>query len=331
MKKSLDVKLATISGGKYAPKDFIIADAKDGDMAMGMAAPGPNPASAGGFKTKPDYLEAMRTMTESGLVDIMLMSASSAEVLGGEGLFDDGPVTPAVRLNDTTDIWYLRGNRYVQQPSRPFSSINPRKARSLADLGLYSVTFSNDLDRDYATAAAYKAFREEAEKAEIRHFLEVFNPIPDIDTGLSADELPFFINDAIARILAGATSDEAPLFLKMAYNGPKAMEELAAYDPTGVIVGILGGSKGTTRDTFELVSQAERHGARVALFGRKINLAEAPTSLVRLMRRVVEGEAQPEEAVKIYHDELEKAGVAPHLELSRDIEITEPILKGQTW
>ncbi len=66
-----------------------------------------------------------------------------------------------------------------------------------------------------------------------------------------------------------------PKFLKLQYNGPRAMEELASYDPTHLIVGILGGAAGTARDTFELLSQAEKYGARVALFGRKIHRAEA--------------------------------------------------------
>ena len=36
------------------------------------------------------------------------------------------------------------------------------------------------------------------------------------------------------------------------------MEELSSYNPKGLIVGVLGGGKGTTRDTFELVRQSEK-------------------------------------------------------------------------
>ncbi len=327
MEKSLDAKLETIKSGAYGPKDFIIADAKDADMAMGAAAPGPDRDRPGAFHTRPQYLEAMRRMTESGLVDIMLMSASSAEILASEGLFQDSPVTPAARLNDTTDIWYARGNRYVTKPSRPFSTANLERVADFADLGLYSVTFSNDLDADWETLDAYAAFRANAVHFGVRHFLEVFNPNPGLDVGLSPEALPGFINDSILRCLAGAVSDEQPLFLKIAYNGPKAMEELASYDPSRLVVGILGGGKGTTRDAFELVSQAERHGARVALFGRKINLAEHPIALVGLMRRVVEGDVSAEEAVRAYHGELAKTGIAPHLPLADDLVITEDVLK----
>ena len=66
----------------------------------------------------------------------------------------------------------------------------------------------------------------------------------------------------------------------------------------------------------------------MALFGRKINLAEAPLDLVSLMRHVVAGDAASSEAVKDYHDRLKKAGLKPHRPLQDDLEITEPVLKG---
>jgi len=43
------------------------------------------------------------------------------------------------------------------------------------------------------------------------------------------------------------------------------MDALASYDPSSLIAGILGGAKGTTRDTFELGAQAEKWGWRDAL------------------------------------------------------------------
>ena len=38
--RTLDRKLASIRAGRYTPADFIIADAKDGDIGFGRAAPG---------------------------------------------------------------------------------------------------------------------------------------------------------------------------------------------------------------------------------------------------------------------------------------------------
>ena len=107
------------------------------------------------------------------------------------------------------------------------------------------------------------------------------------------------------------------------------MAELAAFDPENLIVGILGGSAGTARDTFELISQAERFGARVALFGRKIYFAEDPVEIVRSMRRVVEGDISPEEAVVAYHDHLEKSGISSIRTLEADRQVTDPILMAE--
>ena len=159
---------------------------------------------------------------------------------------------------------------------------------------------------------------------EMRHFLEVFNP--NVETGLAPDLQPHYVNDCILRCLAGLTRAERPRFLKIAYNGPKALEELASFDPS-VVVGVLGGGAGTTRDTFELLSQAERYGARVALFGRKINLAESPLAIVALMRQVAEGSVAPAEAVKAYHGELAKQGIRPTRELEDDSRVTEAALR----
>jgi hypothetical protein len=319
---TLDQKLARIRAGRYHHIDFIIADAKDADMGFGLIAPGPD--GGGGFKSLDQYLSAMTDMVGSGLIDIMLMSASSAQTLLKRGVFKNSRVTPAVRLNDATDIWSQRGSTYRDHPSRPFATAELAQARKLASLGLYSVTFSNDVERDWETLQDYRAFRAGAAKHKLRHFLEVFNPAFDI--GLKGAAIGEFVNDCIIRSLAGVVADDRPLFLKLQYNGPKAMEELASYDPSNLIVGVLGGGKGTTRDTFELALQSERHGARVALFGRKINLAESPLELVALMRRVVEGDISAPEAVKKYHDHLNKAGVKPHRPLVDDVEITEPVL-----
>jgi DhnA family fructose-bisphosphate aldolase class Ia len=325
-KKTLDAKLAAIRAGKYKPTDFIIADAKDGDIGFGAAAPGPDRDDPGRFKTRASHLDAIREITKSGLVDVMLMSASTAERLSDEGLFKGSKVTPAIRLNDTTDIWSARGGRYKETASRHHRTAVVADARKITHLGLYSITFSNEVAVDAENAEAYTEFRAEAAANKMRHFLEVFNPAFDIRLKDEAD-IGAFINDNIVRTLAGVLEADYPLFLKLQYNGPRAMDELSAYDPGHLIVGILGGAKGTTRDTFELLAQAERHGARVALFGRKIHLAVEPLEIVGYMRAVVEGELKPEEAVKAYHDGLKKRKIKPTLDLAEDRQVTEAALK----
>jgi len=254
----------------------------------------------------------------------MLMSMTSAERLVTKEIFKDSSVTPAVRLNDTSCIWgLLRHGDYTKSQSRPFATTQLRHAIEYVDLGLYSMTFNKDVDRDVFMLNKYREFRDDAEKIGMRHFLEVFNSAV---INLSIQEMGEYINDCILKTLAGQISKEKPLFLKIAYNGPKAMEELASYDPGNLVIGILGGGKGTSRDCFELLKQACKYGARVALFGRKVNLSENQLIIVQTMRNLIENDLKSEEAVKLYHDELLKKGIKPDRDINKDIELTDPAL-----
>lgn len=324
MTKSLDRKLEKVRQGNYQPADFIIADAKDGDMGGGIRAFGQVPGQAERAKSFPDHLAAMREMTSSELVDVMLMSAAAAERLVTEDVFEHSAVTPAVRLNDTTDIWGPRHSTYKNHPSRNFRSARVKQVAPLVDLGLYSITFSNDLDSDLDSLAGFHRFLDDLSGTDLRYFLEVFNP--QIDVGIDNENLYEYVNDCIVRCLAGLTQANHPLFLKMPFNGPKAMEEICGYDPGHLIVGVLGGGVGTTRDTFELIRQSEKYGARVALFGRKILFTEDPKQIVKMMRTVVQGEMSTQEAVKAYHSHLSEQGIAPKLSLEDDQKVTESVL-----
>jgi hypothetical protein len=336
MAKSLDVKLARIHEDPRRATDFILADAKDADMAFGLRAPG---YAWDGTRDRPrslaEFRDHMREIVRQGLVDIMLMSASSHEVLGiDEGLFEDSAVTPAVRANDTTDIHMARGGCYGQAPSRPFRSATLEQLRHGrvggpsgkpargCDLGLYSVTFNNDPERDLRSLEAYRDFRVEAEQKGFRHFLEVFDP--NVPGAVEAEMLGCFVNDQIVRLLAAVPRSGRPLFLKIAYHGARHMEELAAYDPH-LVPGILGGGAGTTHDAFHLLAEARRHGARAALFGRKINNAEHQLAFVECLRRVADGELTAREAVAVYHDALAKVGLRPRRSLQEDLELTQKI------
>ncbi|WP_162652938.1 hypothetical protein [Lentilitoribacter sp. Alg239-R112] len=327
--KRLERKLGKIQSGDYRPADFIIADAKDGDMALGCGVAGPeldkNGAPTGRMRPLQVYRDAMKNMVRDDQVDIMLTSLSSGEALASQGVFHNSAVTPAIRLNDGSDIWHWRGASYIAHPTVPFRSARLDRVKPLADLGLYALTFFNDLDQDRRSLDAYSQFRDEASAAGIRHFLEVFNPQFKVATG--DQDFATYNNDAIARCLAGVSSHDRPVFLKVVYNGPKATEELASFDPGNLIVGILGGASSTTRDTLEMVQQAERYGARVALFGRKIFFAESAPDIVRTMRLVVEEEISSEDATKFYHDELKKKGIKSKKTLEEDLEITDPTLK----
>lgn len=333
--KSLDIKLAKIKANPSC-REFILADAKDADMAFGISSPGKSPehySQEGKFRSLPEFHECIRQIVRQGLVDIMLMSAHANDLLAiKERLFENSHVTPAARANDTTDVHVIREGTYIGQPSRPFRSATidhiqcgrvecQEDERHLgANLGLYSVTFNNDLALDTQTLNEYKAFRIEAEKKGFRHFLEVFDPNAPLKP-IAPEKLGGYINDMIVRSLAGVPEAGRPLFLKMVYHGPKWTEELASYDPQ-LVIGILGGGSGTTYDAFKLISEAQKYGAKVALFGRKINNAENQLAFVEMLRLIVDGKISPEEAVRAYHGVLQGLGIKPYRSFEDDMQIT---------
>ena len=350
--KSLDSKLAEIKANRSA-RAFILADAKDADMAFGARAPGPRHHLSGrgprlaqfspevwtrdefGYRNLPEFLDIIREVTHQGLVDILLMSAYVNEQLTiKEGLFNNSHVTPAARANDTTDVWAVRHGCYTREPSQPFrsASIDHIQCGEIecerdgsggfpgANLGLYSITFVNELEQDREALLWYKEFREEAERKQFRHFLEIFDP--NVDSGIVPEQLGEFINDNILRILAGVPEAGRPDFLKIVYHGPKAMEELAQYDPN-LVVGILGGGAGTTYDAFRLIHDAQKYGARVALFGRKINHAEHQLAFIEMLRLITDGKISPEEAVHAYHGVLQGKALKPHRSLEEDLKLTD--------
>jgi hypothetical protein len=352
MIRSLDKKLAAIRANPRSTHEFILADAKDADMAFGVRGPGPRsylakhgarPAQFSpeiwtrdeyGYRNLPEFLDIIREVTHQGLVDIMLMSAYVNEQLTiKEALFKNSHVTPACRANDTTDVWAVRHGCYTREPSQPFRSASidhiqcgeiecDRSTDEIpgANLGLYSITFVNELDQDREALLCYKEFREEAERKGFRHFLEVFDP--NVNSGMVPEKLGEFINDNIIRTLAGVPESGRPDFLKIVYHGPKAMEELAQYDPN-LVVGILGGSAGTTYDAFKLIHDAQKYGARVALYGRKINNAEHQLAFIEMLRLITDGRITPEEAVRAYHGVLQGKGIKPHRSLEEDLKITD--------
>jgi len=356
MIRSLDRKLAAIRANPHSTREFILADAKDADMAFGVRATGPRsylsrqgarPAQFSpevwtraefGCRNLPEFLDIIREVVQQGVVDIMLMSASVSEQLAiREGLFQQSAVTPAARANDTTDIWAVRHGSYTREPAQPFRSASidqiqcgqiecDRTAGDFpgANLGLYSLTFQNRLADDRETLLWYQAFREEAERKKFRHFLEVFDP--NVPGAIPPAQLGEFINDSILRTLAGVPDSGRPVFLKIVYHGPKAMEELVQYDPR-LVVGILGGSAGTTYDAFKLVHEAQKYGARVALYGRKINHAEHQLAFIEMLRAITDGKISPEEAVHAYHGVLQARGIRPQRALADDLQLTDPAMR----
>ena len=334
MNKSLDLKLADIRNNS-ASKEFIIADARDADMTFGIASPGPHypaiPGRENTFRSMKEFEDDVRATIAQGKIDIMLASVSMMHRLAHEeNLFENSAITPAIRANDTTDVWCARGARYRESPSRPFSTCYLAEAQHgiiqptasgipKVNLGLYSMTFNNDRDADHESLTAFRNFRAEAQRLGFRYFLEVFDP--NCDAGLSEEAIPAYVNDCIVRSLAAVPAPSRPEFLKIAYHGPRWLEELVNYDPT-MVVGVLGGGSGTTLDAFQLLHDAQKYGARVALFGRKIKDAEHPLTFVSFLRCIVDEGLNPRDAVKAYHGELQKLNLPAKRSLEDDLKIT---------
>lgn len=326
--KTLDTKLAALRKDRSS-SDFIICYAADPDLAAGVLA------MLDHFPSVGDYREHMAELVSDEQLDILLTSASTMDDLGHRRrLFDDSPVTPAVRANDTTDNWHVRHGSYDTSLSHPFSSTTLDEIRygslrptgkdlPTVNLGLYSVTFNNDVETDLASMRALREFRTQAVAKGFRYFIEIFNP--SAPAGLDAEQIPQFVNDCVARMLAGMPDSSAPEFLKLAYNGPAAMEELVTYTPA--IIGVLGGSPSTSYDAFLLLHKAKTYGARVALFGRRIQTTEHPVSFTRALRRVADDELSPEEAVESYHGALQSLGIKPRRSLDDDMAVVTPELR----
>ena len=327
MQKSLDTKLADIRQNPQS-NAFIIAYAADSDMARGLATLDTRSRS---IQT---YCDELATLVDQAKIDILLTSVASMDLLArDERLFDHSPVTPAIRANDTTDIWNVRSSNYTDPPSKPFATTTIAEAQygtltpkpdqqPDVDLGLYSVTFNNDLEADRLTLECFKAFRTEATRKGFKYFLEVFNP-NIADCGIDPAEIPHYVNDQIARMLAGIPRASRPEFLKIAYNGPDTMEALVSYD-TSVVVGILGGSASTTYDAYRLIADAKKHGARVALFGRRIKGSEDPLAFLEVLRQVADSAIGPEEGVKMYRSMLDEKGLPAQRSLDDDMILHSP-------
>lgn len=331
MTTSFAEKTAPPAPGADPADSFVLADAKDADMAFGIAAPGvapgvdedgPGPVQ---YRSKADYLASMQQVVASGHVDLLLASASNAETLHARGAFTDAPgVALAVRANDTGELWPARGGDYSRRVPEPLRTANLDLVRAFCDLVLYSITFVNDVDADHATLVEYARFREQATSLGLRHVLEVFDPASPVD--LHHTQLGPFINDNTVRALAATTAAERPLMVLLGFHGARWVRELAEHDPS-LTFGVVGVSAGTTRDAFELLDRARGAGARGALFGRRIQYAESQLDLLRLMREVVAARLTPEAAVHAYHEALAAQSLTPRRSLDTDLAVTNPALR----
>ena len=64
-------------------------------------------------------------------------------------------------------------------------------------------------------------------------------------------------------------------------------------------------------------------GVWVAQFGHKINLSEHPPTFIEFLRRIVDGEITPTDAVRAYHAVLQKLGIRPQRPLNVDLQLSK--------
>ena len=300
-------------------------------MAGGLP-PGPERGADGrpldAFRPLSGYLDEIRAITDQGIVDVMLVSSSSLERLGKE-IFERIAGHPRHSAPTTRRTSGACGEAATRsEPSRPFRTASLSRARELGcDLCLYSITLQQPHRRRPAESRGVRGLpRGRRAPAACATSWRCSTPTSTQDLASSLEETGAYVGDCIIRCLAGLTRAERPSFLKIAYNGPRAMTELCSYDPE-LVVGILGGAAGTNRDTLPAPCATPSGTARcVALFGRKIKLAESPLEMVRHMRKVVDGELSPEEAVHAYHAAIRADGLVPARSLDEDLRITEPAL-----
>ena len=182
----LDQKLARIRAGRYTPADFIIADAKDGDMGPACTLERAGARARRHCEPLRDARRVPATRSQAivaqDLVDIMLISASNLERLHERRRLRRQR-REAGHPRQRHDRHLVGARRPLhQQPSRPFRTgvAQAPGCAKLTDLGLYSITFNNDLDADLRSLEAFTAFRADAPANGFRYFLEVFNPNVDI-------------------------------------------------------------------------------------------------------------------------------------------------------
>ena len=234
-------------------------------------------------RTRAEFLDIIAEIVRADEVDIMLTSASNLELLTEAGVFNGSAVKPVFRANDTSDIWGARPNGYGKLgPSHPFRTavLKDIAEAGLSDLGLYSITFVNDIEQDARALEAFAEFREDAAVNGIKYFLEVFNP--NIDCGIPPESIGQFVNDNLARCLSRVLKAKRPQFLKYPFNGPSRAGGVGVLPTRSSWSACLAAGPELTGDTFELLYQAEKFGARVALYrpqdqpGRKSARHRAP-------------------------------------------------------
>ena len=275
MEKSLDRKIARILADPSC-RDFILADAKDADMAFGLAAPGRSPEHHAGearFRTLgrvPPTDARDRRPRAGGHHADERQHERDADDQGAAVRPEPGHAGGPRQRHDR----HLAGRRQrtlraAAVAALPHGDDRPHPVRQggvrSRPSAAWGPTWGSIPSRSTTTSSWTDRTPGSLPGVPHRGRGQGLPPFPG---GLRSErprkqppaDLARFINDNIVRALAGVTSRGRPLFLKIVYHGPAAMEALARYDRS-LVIGILGGSAGTTFDAFHMLWEAKKYGA----------------------------------------------------------------------
>ena len=286
------------------------------------------------YRTRAEFLDQIRAIVRAGLLDIMLMSASNTELLIHEGLFKNSPVTPAIRANDTSDIWRMRGaalhdllRARSARPRSPGRCTAPRHPVPAAPAPISASTRSPSTTT--STPICLRSKPSPISAPTLPRSASAISSGVQPERRFPAslpDVLPAYVNDAIPALPRLRHRADRPQFLKIVYNGPKALEELTSFDPAGDR-GVLGGG-GRHHPRLPASCFAGRTLRRTRrLVGREISLAETPLAIVATRRAPVAGAGRRRRPCKAYHGELQKQRIKPQRPLEDDMAITEAVLQ----
>ena len=195
-------------------------------MAFGIGAPGQSPEMHAGevrIRTLAEYREQIRQIARQGLVDIMLMSASTNDVLTIQRAAVREQPRHAGRAGQ-------RHQRHLRRPRRPLRRSEPARPFRTATLDHIQcghVDCRPGRARAAARTWACTASRSTTAWTTTWPSLEALSPFPRRGRAqglspfprsvrsqrarrdLTPDEMPQFINDSIARTLAGVAAGRA--------------------------------------------------------------------------------------------------------------------------
>ena len=260
--KSLDTKLAAIKAGRSARATLSLPTPRTPTWRLACARPAraaiwrARGASGRafspevwtreefGYRNLPEFLDIIREVVQPGLGRHHAHVGLCQRTIDHQGRTCSkippsrpprAPTTP--RMSGPCATAVTPANRRSRSVPPPLTTSNAARSSATAtdeipgaNLGLYSMTFVNDLEQDREALLCVSrnfARRPSAKSSGISSKSSTRTST----SGIPPEKLGEFINDKIIRTLAGVPEAGRPIFLKIVYHGPRAMEELAQYDP----------------------------------------------------------------------------------------------------